>query len=450
MTYAEDAERRMPFRAGLKQPQTAEAVAARLPVFTGNHVLMADVSEFEPDITDPVYLQWSKAIIIRAAYGTSHEDHAWYGGQRRQLLHDGGARFLGIYQYLVAGQSGAAQADALHNIVGSLQPGEVIIADYEEGNHKMLSDWFGEMIRLGFPHKQTWAYSYPFFGLANSAFPCEWVASYSNVEPTAFPLAPHVLWQFTAGYKVPGVPGWTDASVYHGSIDQLAALAYQPVHPPVPPPPPPHSAAFTAPRAFEVHAGDTTVRVDHVTPPATCPGPVHHYRFWVYKGSYPSDRTLMATYPRTMTASPAQFGGLGGVPSGTHMTARIVAYTKDGQHSAYADAHFVMPLGGAMNLSDTVVSYIRTYVPAAVGLFIGWLVSLHLTVDPNLQAGLTALLSGAAITVWYAAVRWLEARWKVFGWLLGTPKQPTYADPYEHNKGEHPRTQPNEYPFGKP
>lgn len=77
-------------------------------------------------------------------------------------------------------------------------------------------------------------------------------------------------------------------------------------------------------------------------------------------------------------------------------------------------------------LSDVLVSYIRTFTPALVGLVVGWLVARGLPVAPGLQDGLTALLSGAAIAVYYAAVRWLEARWKGFGWLLGVPKAPAY------------------------
>ena len=83
----------VPFRAG-RRPGIAEPMAA--PAFSGPHVLLADVSEFQSQIVDAVYLAWSKAIVVRAAYGDSHDDRAWYGGERRALLHAGGVRFLGI------------------------------------------------------------------------------------------------------------------------------------------------------------------------------------------------------------------------------------------------------------------------------------------------------------------------------------------------------------------
>ena len=58
-----------------------------------------DISEFQANINDAQVLNWTKAVIIRCAYGDAHDDKAWYGGQRRQLLHSGGAKFVGIYQY---------------------------------------------------------------------------------------------------------------------------------------------------------------------------------------------------------------------------------------------------------------------------------------------------------------------------------------------------------------
>jgi hypothetical protein len=57
---------------------------------------------------------------------------------------------------------------------------------------------------------------------------------------------------------------------------------------------------------------------------------------------------------------------------------------------------------------------------------VGWLVARGLPVSAGLQDGLTALISGGAIVVWYAGVRWLERRWPAFGWLLGVAKVARY------------------------
>jgi hypothetical protein len=329
------ADQRRAFRAGAVSAgpgKTAEAATADVAArFSGPVVLLADISEFQADIDDAKYLKWSKAIVIRAAYGTSHQDRSWFGGQRRQLLHDGGARFLGIYHYLVSGQDGAKQADVLHSQIGAIQPGEVIIADFEEGQKAMLSAWYGRMLAHGYPNAQLWAYTGEFFGEENGVLPVEWIAAYRATEPTS----PHKLWQFTPTFMVPGV-GLADCSVFRGTMDQLAALAYQGGPPPV------AATGFSAPRNLAVRAGDSTVSITGIDPPSRKPGPVDHYRVWAYKGSFPSVSTLMPTYPRFMKAAPATFGALGAVPGGTHMTARVVAYTAAGEASAYADAHFEM------------------------------------------------------------------------------------------------------------
>jgi hypothetical protein len=321
--------RSTPFRAGGTDGPRAKTRFTQAQA--GPAVLLADVSEFQADLADAVYLRWSKAVVIRAAYGSQHDDKAWYGGQRRQLLHAGGARFIGIYQYLVAGQDGAAQADALHRLVGALRPGEVLIADFEEGQHAMLTAWYNRMILLygtGI-RPYLWTYSGLFFAEANGAAPVEWVAAYGQAEPAV----PHKLWQFTSSFPVPGV-GRCDCSVFHGTIDQLAALAYQGSKPAPQP-------DFGPPARVTVRAGDTNVEVLTADAPAgMTPG---HFEVSVYTGSFPSAATLVDSYPRFMGMAPKSFGGLGGLASGTHMTCRVVAVDADGTRSAYADVHFEMP-----------------------------------------------------------------------------------------------------------
>lgn len=239
-----------PFRAGADAGLPLESLAA--PAFTGAYTLLADISEFQPQIADAAYLAWSKAIVIRCAYGDAHDDRAWYGGARRDALHKGGARFVGIYQYLIAGHSGAAQADAMARIVGAIRPGEVLIADFEEGAQPMLADWRARMLAHGYPAAQLWTYSGLAFEQAHGVT-AEWVAAYRATEPSV----PHRLWQFTSAFQVPGV-GSCDCSVFHGTVDELAALAY---HPAVTPPPAP-APQYPVPTALsqtvqpiEVHFG---------------------------------------------------------------------------------------------------------------------------------------------------------------------------------------------------
>lgn len=220
-----------PFRAG-RTGQPRKGAAAHLAVPTmvpGTVTLLADVSEFQPDIADQAYLSWSKAIVIRGLYGT-RVDKAWYGGARRDALHAGGARFIGIYAY-ITGQDIVAQAKALISLLGRLRPGEKIIADIEEGAGDQQARWvtWAKTVNaaLGDP---PWDYSGLNFAAAHGLQPVTWVAAYSTREPDP----PHQLWQFTDALTIPGV-GTADCSVFHGSIDELAALAYQPTaRPPAP------------------------------------------------------------------------------------------------------------------------------------------------------------------------------------------------------------------------
>jgi putative peptidoglycan binding protein/glycosyl hydrolase family 25 len=221
------------FRAGHEDGGTP---AASAPEATGPRVLLADISVWQPNITG-AYLAWSKAIIFRAMYGTQ-VDRAWYGGQRRDFLHAGGAMFTGIYAYLVAGLDAAAQAHALVRLVGNLRPGEKLICDIEEGPASAQAarwrQWSAVITAAYGPRAMPWLYSGLSFGQSAGLSP-HWVAAYRATEPGGN----HLLWQFTDAYPVPGV-GVCDASVFRGTIGELAALGWPatgPVPKPVPKPP---------------------------------------------------------------------------------------------------------------------------------------------------------------------------------------------------------------------
>lgn len=212
-----------PWRAGRQPGEWPEDFFPEaFPVRAVNQVLIADVSQFQPDIADAAYIrEFSPAIIIRAMYGDKYDDLAWYGGARRAGLHEAGAKFLGIYQYVVAGQDAVAQADALGSLLGSLQPGEKVIADIEEGagdQHARWEAWAARISQLG---NQPWNYSGLNFAAAHDLAPVDWVAAYQPGEPDV----QHLLWQFTDSYHIPGI-GTCDCSSFHGTIGQLQAYAY--------------------------------------------------------------------------------------------------------------------------------------------------------------------------------------------------------------------------------
>jgi peptidoglycan hydrolase-like protein with peptidoglycan-binding domain len=65
-------------------------------------------------------------------------------------------------------------------------------------------------------------YSGRYFARDHGLQPVDWIASYGTAEPPET----HLLWQFTDAMTIPGIPGTCDCSVFHGSIDDLAAHAY--------------------------------------------------------------------------------------------------------------------------------------------------------------------------------------------------------------------------------
>lgn len=236
-----------PFRAGGRGGE-ARSAAPPGPARTGAlleahasgvRTLLADVSEFQPNVNDAAYLNWSKAIVIRAAYGARHDDRAWYGGQRRALLLEGGAQFLGIYQYITAFEDVTAQAKEFCRLLGGkLNAGEYPLADWEEGDGNQAgrrATW-NHVVASELGWTPGTGYSGLFYSRQHGLSPVEWVAAYQSAPP---PM-PWMLWQFTDAFSVPGV-GQADCSVYDGPLSALASHAYggKPVQPQPDTPAPP-------------------------------------------------------------------------------------------------------------------------------------------------------------------------------------------------------------------
>lgn len=81
--------------------------------------------------------------------------------------------------------------------------------------------------------------------------------------------------------------------------------------------------------------------------------------------------------------------------------------------------------GGAMP-QDFGAAIIRTAVPYVTAFVVAKLAEGGVDAD-------AAQVNAAAVTIggslWYMLVRVLEQRWPKAGWLLGSPKQPTYEKP---------------------
>lgn len=79
--------------------------------------------------------------------------------------------------------------------------------------------------------------------------------------------------------------------------------------------------------------------------------------------------------------------------------------------------------------SGVWTSLVRTYVPWLVGLIVGWLASLGIDLDPQLETSLILLVTTIAGALYHVVIRLAERAKPKFGWLLGSAKQPVYVKP---------------------
>lgn len=80
------------------------------------------------------------------------------------------------------------------------------------------------------------------------------------------------------------------------------------------------------------------------------------------------------------------------------------------------------------SLGDVVTGFIRTIVPMIVGWLVALAASFEITLDDGTVASLNGLLTVLFGALYYLIVRFAERRWPGIGWLLGSPKQPTYVN----------------------
>ena len=74
-------------------------------------------------------------------------------------------------------------------------------------------------------------------------------------------------------------------------------------------------------------------------------------------------------------------------------------------------------------------SLVRTYVPWLVGVLIGFLASLGIPLDPEVEVQVTIALMGVASFLYYFLARVFEIYVSPkLGWLIGMPKQPIYDE----------------------
>lgn len=79
-----------------------------------------------------------------------------------------------------------------------------------------------------------------------------------------------------------------------------------------------------------------------------------------------------------------------------------------------------------------LISFVRTITPGIVGMVVGWFTALGLTVDPEFEGALTAVLGLTFMGLYYLVVRLIEQKFPKVGILLGYAKSP---DSYSQGPG---------------
>lgn len=226
-------------------------------------ILLPDVSEFQSGSSAPDWAGIKQknggAGICRVGYGDAHLDKMFLSNYT--FMKQNKFRFMGLYQYLRAGQDPKAQASAFCNWIGprsAVAPGTVFILDLEEGDGDQsgrANAWLGFVDHFyGLDtqplNKRSWLYSYTSFvaqhnlgGIFASARHT-WIAAYQATPPAVG----HTLWQSTDGKSGANITNWPgcgriDTSVHDGTLATLSADAWPAVADP-PPQPPPSSSQF--------------------------------------------------------------------------------------------------------------------------------------------------------------------------------------------------------------
>jgi hypothetical protein len=214
-------------------------------------MLLPDISEYQPGADIPGIKKQTPAIILRVGYGHDHKDN--FISRWRPEAESAGFRFIGLYHYLRGDQDAASQAQVFCSWVGHLNKGEIPILDIEVGSgdqSKRAQAWFNVVdpfFRLDLLplNRRSWIYSYPAFIAATNldqffqSARRSWLAAYKSTEPAS---PPHTLWQSTNGVTGANRTNWAgagfcDTNYTSHTIDELAAMAWQPT--PTPPPTPP-------------------------------------------------------------------------------------------------------------------------------------------------------------------------------------------------------------------
>ena len=203
---------------------------------------MADLSEFQVGANLSIYRASHDALILRAHNG-HRPDYCWAEWQAAARALNFVA--LGFYQYVVASRTTISQAQDMIATVGKLRDNEFVVCDSEEGSGSQIirvQEWFRIIDEhYGRPASlyasESW-YGDQLGGAARWRDRPRWVAAYRTAEPSL----PHEWWQYSSSSRFPGISGSVDASVFHGTSREFAAVVCG--HPAAPPAAPPETVSM--------------------------------------------------------------------------------------------------------------------------------------------------------------------------------------------------------------
>lgn len=179
------------------------------------NLLIPDVSEFQGTIAWRTLAATYPAAIIRAHNGWRADMAFKYNATVGVPL----LKWWAAYQYLPASVDAATARVIFDKTVAPYKP-DAVILDLEEGTGDQSSRakaWLAagdgeEILYSGLYFMRT-------HGLTGVAVP-KWIAAYGQGEPTDA----HELWQFTDKQTFPGIAHPCDASIFHGTVDDLIAM----------------------------------------------------------------------------------------------------------------------------------------------------------------------------------------------------------------------------------
>lgn len=200
-------------------------------------LIFADLSNFQATVDFAQLRGYSAAVGEEISWGTA----VTIPSGRIAAIRAEAFTCVLWYMGLRSDQDIASQVNTFTATLGSLNAGETVVIDWEEsfGSTPSVSqrEQAASLLAAYYKCDPAMIGTYGPASLLKASPPPSWVwaASYETTEPQI----PHAIWQFTDGFytsppyspvNFPGV-GACDASVYHGTAEQLAALISPVSHP---------------------------------------------------------------------------------------------------------------------------------------------------------------------------------------------------------------------------